>query len=71
MIVPIAPDAGGQGGTSSIASPAVIVVLVLLLGATVYLWRSRYMRRKTAYGTIGVLVLLLLLVGLGMYKSGG
>jgi hypothetical protein len=44
-----------------------VVVLVLLLGATIFLWRARYMRRKTAYGTMAVLAIALICLGAYMY----
>lgn len=54
-------DKGGAGGSSvSLASPAVVVILVLLIGATFYLWRARYIRRRTAYITMALLA-----IGLG------
>lgn len=69
MKVPISESGGGSMGTAGIASPAVIVFLVLLLGATVFLWRARYMRRRTAYWTIGILVLALIYVGASAYRG--
>jgi len=52
-----APKGGGGGGGSSasLASPAIVVILVLLIGATFYLWRTRYIRRRTAFVTMGLL----------------
>ena len=47
----------------------VVVVLVVMLGATIYLWRNRYMRRRTAYVTMSVLVVLLIVVGLSMNQA--
>jgi hypothetical protein len=35
------------------------------LGATIYLWRARYIRSRTAY--VMMLVLVLVLVGLGAW----
>jgi hypothetical protein len=35
------------------------VVLVLLIGATFYLWRARYIRRRTAYVVMAVLAIAL------------
>lgn len=32
-----------------VGGPAIVVILVILLGATVYLWRARYIRSRTAY----------------------
>ena len=53
---------GGAASSASLAAPATIVILVLLLGATIYLWRTRHIRRASASATI--LVLLLGLAGL-------
>ena len=52
---------GDKGGASSaaLASPAAVVVLVLLLGATIYLWRARYIRSRTAYVTMALLAIAL------------
>jgi hypothetical protein len=60
---------GGGAGTGGLASPALIVVLVLLLGATIYLWRARYMRRRTAYFTMAILVIALVGLGAWMYLN--
>lgn len=50
---------GGGGGSASLASPAIVVILILMLGATIYLWRARYIRRKTAYATMAILAIVL------------
>jgi hypothetical protein len=50
---------GGAGSSASLASPAIVVILVLLIGATFYLWRARYIRRRTAYVTMAVLAIAL------------
>ena len=49
--------------SSALGNPAVMVVLVLMLGATVYLWRTGYMRPLTAYVIMAILVLALVAVG--------
>lgn len=54
-------------GETFLVSPAVVVLLVLLLGATIYLWRARYIRSRTAYMLMAVLVIVLLLFGLWTY----
>ena len=36
----------GEGG---LGAPTAVVILVLLFGATVYLWRARYIRPVTGY----------------------
>lgn len=69
------PPATSSGGSSSgtiagLASPALIVILVLLLGATIFLWRARYMRRKTAYIAMGVLVVLIVVSCYLNYQGG-
>ena len=60
-----APAQAGASGSAGLALPTVVVVLVLMFGATIFLWRARYMRRKTAYGTMAVLGIAL--IGLGAY----
>ena len=52
-----------------ISSPMIVVVLVVMLGATIFLWRSHYMRRRTAYVTMSVLVLALVVVGIFMNQG--
>jgi hypothetical protein len=41
--------------SNSLVTPSVVVVLVLILGATIYLWRARYIRRRTAYVLVPIL----------------
>lgn len=48
MRTPIASGAT-QSTTAALASPAVVVILVLLFGATVYLFTQKYIRPTTAY----------------------
>lgn len=43
--------------------PVAIVILVLALGATGYLWHLRYLRRRTALITAAAIVLVLAYVG--------
>ena len=59
----------GAVGSESIASPAIIVLLVLLMGGTLYLWRQRYMRRRTAFTTLAVLGILLAIAGYFTYLN--
>ena len=68
MRLPNQPAAGGA--SASLASPAPVVILVLLLGATIYLWRARYLRPSTAYCTMAFFAILLIAVGALMYTSG-
>lgn len=49
------------------ANPTIIVILVLLLGATVYLWRQRYIHRRTAYGVMATLFIAIVAAALFMY----
>jgi hypothetical protein len=64
------PRVGGGAITSaSLTAPATIVVLVLLLGATIFLWRARYIRRRSAYLLMLALVLALVALGAWMYAN--
>jgi uncharacterized protein YqgC (DUF456 family) len=67
----VSVQAGKISTSAGLASPAIIVVLVILLGAVLYLWRTRYIRRKTAYFMMGVLLLILILFGAYVYTYGG
>lgn len=64
------PIASENEGSASLASPAIIVILVLMLGATIYLFRKGYMRRRTGYITAAILVAALIGTGIWMYTSG-
>jgi hypothetical protein len=61
------PKSGVEATGPSITSPALIVLLIIVLGATIYLWRQRYIRRKTAYMTMAVLIIAIIGVGYLMY----
>ena len=39
-----------------IGSPIAIIVLILLLGATIFLWRARYIHYKTAYVCMALII---------------
>ena len=67
MRAPIAPPE--DAGTTSIGQPGVVIFLVLLLGAVVYLHRAHYLRRKTGYITMAILVALLAYVGWELYRT--
>jgi hypothetical protein len=67
MRVPKAAE--GVANSAALAAPAIIVILVLILGATIYLWRARYIRRRNAYLTMGVLVVALAVLGFWMYSN--
>lgn len=54
--------------TASLGAPTVVVILVLMLGATIYLWRARYIRRTTAYASMAILVLAIAVIGVWTYS---
>jgi hypothetical protein len=43
--------------------------LVILIGATIFLWRNRFMRRRTAHITIAVLLVLLVAMAAWLYTN--
>ena len=55
----------GEGG---LGAPTAVVVLVLLFGATVYLWRARYIRPVTAYALMAIYVLAIIAVAFWSYR---
>jgi len=57
-------------GTVPIATPVLVVSLVLLLGATLFLRSQRYIRRTTAYILVAVWIACIALVALISYSSG-
>lgn len=63
------PNEAAGAGAGGLASPAIVVILVLVLGATVYLWRARYLRSSTAYSLMAFFALLLIVVGALIYTS--
>lgn len=61
---------GSDGGESAIsASPILLVILIMMLGATVFLWRTRFIRRKTAYIAFAVLTVAVIASGYSLYTS--
>lgn len=62
-------SSGGGGAPAGFGGPVIVVLLVLMLGGTIYLWRQRYMRRRTAYVTITILVAGLIYSGITLYTS--
>jgi len=67
MRLPGAASAGGAANSSSTfaqtISPLAIVLLVLIIGASIYLWRQHYLRSRAALVTIGAIVVVLIYVG--------
>jgi len=56
------PVEGGSAASGSIAPQVAIVLIVLILGASFYLWRMRYLRSRAAIVTIlGVIIMLAVL----------
>lgn len=66
MISGARTDAAASGTLSS----AVLIILILSIGATIYLQRAGYIRPKA--GLVTALILCLALIGLGfwMYRTG-
>jgi hypothetical protein len=58
-----------SGGDGGLAAPTLMVLLVLLLGATVYLWQARYIRRVTAYVLLAANMLAIVAVALWSYRN--
>ena len=54
---------------ASVSAPVIVVLIVLMLGATIFLWRSRYIRRRTAFITMTVLLLALVAASLSLYMA--
>ena len=55
----------GEGG---LGAPTAVVILVLLFGATVYLWRARYIRPVTAYVLMAVYAVAIVVVAIWSYR---
>lgn len=69
MRAPLRNDGGEALASASVTSQLAVVFLVIAFGATVYLWRARYIRRRSAYVTMGVLGFAILFLGLMMYRG--
>jgi uncharacterized membrane protein len=69
MRVPVASVSGSSIRSADLGSPAFVVFLVLALGATIFLWRARYIRRRTAYAMIAIIIIGLIIVGALMYTA--
>ena len=60
------PVGGGASGSSSLSqslSPLAIVLLVLVVGASIYLWRKHYLQSRAALVTIAAIVVVLIYLG--------
>ena len=57
--------AGGPGNSFDLSGqPLAIVAAVMILGASIYLWRGRYIRSRAAFITIAAIIGVLLYFGL-------
>jgi hypothetical protein len=68
MRAPLASGTG-QSATAAFANPAVLVILLLLFGATAYLFRQRYIRPGTAYALMTLFAGAIVAVGTLLYTS--
>lgn len=59
------PEASG-----TMMGPALITILVICIGAVIYLRRFGYMRRNTARAMLALLVLVLVVFGITTYRGG-
>jgi hypothetical protein len=55
----------GEGG---LGAQTAVVILVLLFGATVYLWRARYIRPVTAYVLMALYVVAIGAIAIWSYR---
>ena len=69
MRAPIVTVSGGSLRSADLGTPAIIVFLVLALGATIFLWRARYIRRRSAYVAMAVIVVGLIIFGVLLYTA--
>lgn len=69
MKVPLGRGGAEASTTSGVANPVIIVILVLVLGATIYLWRQRYIHRRTAYAVMATMVIAIVAAALLMYLN--
>lgn len=69
MRAPIVTVSGGSLHSADLGTPAIVVFLVLALGATIFLWRARYIRRRTAYVAMAVIVVGLIIFGALLYTA--
>ena len=58
------PIEAGSGGGSSMVSQVAIVLIVLILGASFYMWRTRQLRSRAALLTIAAIVIFLIFLAM-------
>ena len=58
------------GAAAGVGGPAVVVLLVLLIGATAYLRHARYLRRRTTYVLLSLLSIALIYSAVSLYTYG-
>jgi hypothetical protein len=51
----------------ALSGPAIITILVITLGATIYLWQTRYIKRQTAFVFAFVVIVALVCIGAWTY----
>lgn len=61
---------GSASGSAGLVAPVTIVMIVIVLGATIYLRRTGYIRRNTAYVMILCLLVALIAAGYWNYSFG-
>jgi hypothetical protein len=55
-------------GSAGLGVPAAVVILVLMFGATIFLWQARYIRRSTAFALMAALAIVLIVLGVWSYS---
>lgn len=60
--------ASQQASTTALGGPAIVIVLMLALGATCYLGYAGYLRRPTAYIVGAILAIGLAFLAIQMYR---
>ena len=68
MKAPLASE-NGQSAAAALANPAVLVILIIIFGATVYLFRQRYIEPRTAYVVMIIVAIVTIWVGMMIYTS--
>lgn len=63
------PLAAADESPSMLGQPLVLILLIIVLGAVVYLRQKRYIRRRTSQVLIAILALVLVLVAWQLYRT--